>query len=195
MSKKVYVSADWKEPFDSHSWDKEVVDRIRQWGKDSRYGIEIVCTDNVHNSVTNNNDCRRCDIKNECRSQIIKSDIIIFVIGDKTATKNAGPCDGFYCSPAYSGAEKKICNRNYLLEPIYSWKDMSYLELEITTAVLNNKPIIIVYNSVKHQNSWIPSWYTKLCKDYNVRPIGDFPFWLDPAHTHDNYRNIGVYLK
>lgn len=52
MSKRVFVSADWKEPFDSHSWDKEVVDRIRKWKDDSRYGVDLICTDDVHNSVT-----------------------------------------------------------------------------------------------------------------------------------------------
>jgi len=195
MRTKVYVSADWKEPFDKHSSDKEVVNRIRQWGYDSRYGVDITCTDNVHNSVTNDDDCRRCDIKNECRSQILKSDIIVFVVGDKTATKNAGPCDGRYCSPAYSGEEKKYCNRNFLLDPIDTWKDMSYLEFEISTAVLFRKPILIVYNSVYHQESWIPSWYTKLCKYNPVKELGDFPFWTDAGHTKDNYRDIGARLK
>lgn len=38
MSKRVFVSADWKEPFDSHSWDKEVVDRIRKWKFDEIAG-------------------------------------------------------------------------------------------------------------------------------------------------------------
>ena len=38
MSKRVFVSADWKEPFDSHSWDKEVVDRIRKWKNGKAYG-------------------------------------------------------------------------------------------------------------------------------------------------------------
>lgn len=87
MCKKVFVSADWKEPSDKHSWDKKVVDRIRSWSKDKRYGVNFECMDDVHNSVIETEDCRRCDIKDECGNEIEKSDLVIFVVGDRTKKK------------------------------------------------------------------------------------------------------------
>ena len=113
MSKRVFVSADWKEPFDSHSWDKEVVDRIRKWKYDSRYGVDLICTDDVHKSVTENSDCRRCDIKEECGRYIKSSSVVIFVVGDNTASKKAGACDSISCSPVYSGQQKSYCKYFY----------------------------------------------------------------------------------
>lgn len=194
MSKRVFVSADWREPFDSHSWDKEVVDRIRKWKSDPRYGIDIICTDDVHDSVTNNPDCRRCDIKVECGDCIKKSSVVVFVVGDKTASKNAGPCDGFSCAPAYSGSQKKYCNKAYIPDSISNWKNMSYLEFEITTAVKNRKQILIVFNSVYRQEQWIPSWYKALRQYNQVNELARIPFWRDASHIQDCYQDIRRYL-
>ena len=194
MSKRVFVSADWRDPFDSHSWDKEVVDRIRKWNSDSRYGIDIICTDDVHDSVTNTPDCRRCEIKIECGECVKKSSIVVFVVGDKTATKNAGPCDGISCSPAYSGEQKKFCNKAYGYNPISNWKAMSYLEYVITTAVFYRKQILIVYNSVYRQEQWIPSWYNTLCQYNQVNELDRLPFWRDASHNLDCYQEIRRYL-
>ena len=194
MNKRVFVSADWREPFDSHSWDKEVVDRIRKWKSDPRYGIDITCTDDVHDSVTNNSDCRRCDIKFECGDCIKNSSVVVFVVGDKTASKNAGPCDGVSCSPAYSGSQKKFCKKTYVYNPISNWKNMSYLEYEITTAVLSRKPILIVFNSVYRQEQWIPSWYKTLCQYHQVNELARIPFWKDAKHIYDCYQDIRRYL-
>ena len=194
MRKRVYVSADWREPYDTHSWDKEVVDRIRKWGEDSRYGVDLICTDDFHNSVTKNNSCRRCDINQECENQIKLSDVVIFVVGDKTATKNAGPCDGVACSPAYSGSNKSYCIKSNKWNPITDWKKMSYLEYEITVAVRNNIPIILVFNSANKRESWIPSWYDSLCDNFDVDEIVRIPFWTDSAHTKDCYQDIKEFL-
>ncbi len=57
MSKRVFVSADWKESTNPLSWDKKVVDRIRKWRDDKRYVVELHCTDEVHNTVLKNLDC------------------------------------------------------------------------------------------------------------------------------------------
>jgi len=190
MSKRVFVSADWKEPFDLHSWDKEVVDRIRKWKYDKRYGVDLICTDDVHNSVINNADCRRCDIKEECGRYIKCSSIVIFVVGDNTASKKAGACNGISCSPAYSGLQKKDC-KSCLPNQIFDWEEMSYLEYEITTAFLEKKKIILVFNSVYKQESWIPAWY----ENYKVNELCRVAFWKDSKHTKDCYQDIKIYLQ
>ena len=194
MSKRVFVSADWKEPFDSHSWDKEVVDRIRKWKDDSRYGVDLICTDDVHNSVTRKEDCRRCDIKEECGRYIKSSSVVIFVVGDNTGSKKAGGCDGVACSPAYSGLQKRYCN-SYLTNQISNWKGMSYLEYEITTTVLEKKNIVLVFNSVYKQENWIPTWYKSLLRNYNVNELYRVAFWKDRNHTQDCYQDIKAYLQ
>lgn len=198
MSKKVFVSADWKEPFDSHSWDKEVVDRIRKWANDARYGIELFCTDDVHNSVIEKPDCRRCEIKEECGRYIKWSSVVVFVVGDNTATKKAGACDSISCSPAYSGQQKSVCkySRNKSFANILSsGRGMSYLQYEITSAVLENKHIVLVFNSMYKQESWIPAWYNNLLENYEVNELCRVAFWKDRAHTKDCYQDIKFYLK
>ena len=197
MSKKVFVSADWKEPYDTHSWDKEVVDRIRKWKTDSRYGVELICTDDVHKSVLYDKDCRRCEIKEECRTQIKLSSIVIFVVGDNTARKAAGACDSVACSPAYSGQDKKSCkylNKTFA-NPFYNGRKMSYLQYEITTAVEEKKKIILVFNAARKQEGWIPTWYTTLLKNNNVEELCRVAFWKDNLHTQDCYQDIKEYLQ
>lgn len=191
MSKRVYVSADWKDSGDLHSCDKTVVDRIRKWKNDSRYGVDITCTDDVHNSVTKNPDCRRCDIKDECGKFISSSNVIIFVVGDNTESKRAGLCDGISCSPAYSGLNKRYCKR--LFNDSIS-NSMSYLQYEITSAVKAGKSIIVVYNSVYRQENWIPGWYNTLLRDYTVNELCRIAFWKDSNHISDCYQDIKSYL-
>ena len=198
MSKRVFVSADWKESFDKHSWDKEVVDRIRKWKNDSRYGVELICTDDVHNSVVSNKDCRRCDIKEECRKYIKSSSVVVFVVGDNTASKKAGACDSISCSPAYSGQQKSFC-KHYsdinFANTFSGGREMSYLQYEITTAVIEKKSIILVFNSAYKQESWIPAWYKNLVNKYNVNELCRIAFWKDSSHTQDCYLDIKYFLQ
>lgn len=197
MSKRVFVSADWREPFDSHSWDKAVVDRIRKWRDDARYAIDLICTDDVHNSVIKNPDCRRCEIKEECGRYIRWSSVVVFVVGNNTATKRAGVCDSMSCSPAYSGQQKSFCkyskNKNFA-NILSSGRGMSYLQYEITTAVLENKDIVLVFNSARKEESWIPTWYKTLKANYTVNELCRVPFWQDSDHTKDCYQDIKSYL-
>ena len=198
MGKRVFVSADWKEPYDTASWDKSVVDRIRQWTTDNRRNIEISCTDDVHNSVLDKSDCRRCDIKGECGSRIDWSSIVILVIGDNTKDKGAGVCDAVSCSPAYSGLQKKDCK--YTTSPAEATAEsglkggnkMSYLEFEIKKAIDSRKKIIVVYNSVYNQEQWLPTWY-------NARTLGlelcRVPFWKDERGGTDCYHDIKEHLQ
>ena len=196
MSKLVYVSADWKEG-DLHSSDKAVVDRIRKWRDDKRYGVKLKCTDEVHDSVTLKDDCRRCDIKCECGFQIIKSNLVIFVVGDKTGDKKAGPCDSKECSPAYSWQQKEKCTHKYdnYAESFSHGRTMSYLEYEMTTAAIYHKKVIVVFNSADNRNSWIPSWYDQLRSKYTFIEVARLPFWQDSKHTKDCYQLIKNYLE
>ena len=194
MTKKIYVSADRKKPCDSNTCDKTVADRIRKWGDDS-CGIDIVCTDDVHSSITVGGNCRCCEIKQESKMQITKSDTVIFVVGEKTAAKKAGWCDGRSCSPAYSGMQKSPCTKAVNDYMISGWRDMSYLKYEITAAVLSGKEMLIVYDSANDRECWVPSWYNDLCDKYDVRELCRIPFWLDTIHTKDRCQDIRRYLE
>ena len=44
----------------------------------------------VSGSVSNTDDCRICDLKNEFNKQINVSSAVIFVVGDKTGSRSAG---------------------------------------------------------------------------------------------------------
>ena|GEM_PF-277324 len=201
MGKRVFVSADWKESSNPpNSCDTEVVNRIRKWENDGRLSVEIDCTDDVHDTVLKKADCRRCDIKGECGSHVDWSSTVIFVVGDNTATKVAGACDGVSCSPAYSGQGKKTCK--YLkgkspADNIANGCGMSYLRYEITKAALAGKSVIIVFNSMYKKESWIPSWYTTLLNDKNISFTEKcrVPFWKDKERNQDCYQDIKGYLQ
>lgn len=69
-------------------------------------------------------------------------------------SKKAGACDSISCSPAYSSQQKSYCkyflNKSFT-NPFSGGREMSYLQYEITTAVLAGKSIVLVYNSVYRQ--------------------------------------------
>ena len=100
MSKRVYISADYSE----NDGDRNVVDVLHAWGKDDKHKVDYVDTAQVvSGSVSNDSDCRACDLKREFNRQINASSAVIFIIGDKTATRTAGSSckrntDGAYCS-------------------------------------------------------------------------------------------------
>lgn len=193
MSKRVFVSADWKDSSNSRSCDAKVVDRIRKWRDDKRYIADLICADEVHNTVLTHPDCRRCDIKGECGSHIDWSSVVIIVIGDNTAIKSAGLCDSISCSPSYSGKEKKACKymiRKSPADNLENGRKMSYLEYEIKQAAAK-KSIILVFNSMRKEESWIPSWYNKL----SVNELCRVPFWKDKEHTKDCYLDIKEHLQ
>ena len=197
MGKNVFVSADWKDHGNPESDDKDVVDRIRKWSDDLRYSTEFRYTDDVKDSVLkpSNPDCRRCDIKGECGDQIDWSSVVIFVVGDKVASKTAGECNGVSCSPAYSGLGTERCK--YYKSPaedVDGGNGMSYLKFEITKAAREGKSILLVFNSVNKMESWIPSWYNTLCKDYIFTELGRVPFWNEVKGTKDCYYDIKGYL-
>lgn len=67
MSKRVYISADYSES----NGDRAVVDELHKWGKDKLHKVDYVDTaEVVSGSVSENPDCRPCDLK---KSSILKS--------------------------------------------------------------------------------------------------------------------------
>lgn len=82
MSKQVYISADYSED----SGDRNVVDTLNQWGTDNLHKVDFIDMSKVvSGSVSNDPDCRPCDLKQEFNQQINASSAVIFVVGDKTA--------------------------------------------------------------------------------------------------------------
>ena len=80
MSKRVYISADYSE----NDGDRNVVDVLHAWGKDDKHKVDYVDTAQVvSGSVSNDSDCRACDLKREFNRQINASSAVIFIIGDK----------------------------------------------------------------------------------------------------------------
>ena len=79
MRKRVYISADYSEA----DGDRDVIDVLHQWAKDNYHVIEFADTARVvSGSISNNSDCRPCDLKAEFNRQINKSSITLFVIGN-----------------------------------------------------------------------------------------------------------------
>ena len=63
MRKFVYISADYA----LNDGDQEVVDELHKWGSDNLHKTDFYDTAQVASgSVTNDPDCRPCDLKAEC---------------------------------------------------------------------------------------------------------------------------------
>ena len=87
MSKRVYISADYSEA----DGDRDVIDVLHDWVKDNYHKVNYVDTaEVVSRSVSDDPDCRACDLKAEFNRQINASSYVIFGIGDKTALRTAG---------------------------------------------------------------------------------------------------------
>lgn len=87
MSKRVYISADYSE----NNGDRDVVNILKQWGTDDLHKVEFKDTSEVASgSVSKDPDCRSCDLKKEFNQQINASSAVIFVVGDRTASRQAG---------------------------------------------------------------------------------------------------------
>lgn len=184
MSKRVYISADYSEL----NGDREVVNELHKWGNDALHKVDYVDTaEVVSGSVSTDPDCRPCDLKKEFNSQINASSAVIIIIGDKTAFRTAGSvckrnsdganCD---CTPYkqnYKGT--KTCKWNTISTPgpeddLGDINTYSYLEHEFRQAKRKGKAIIIVYNSLNKQPSWLPP-YMNGCESEA------YPFWTRNA--------------
>ena len=87
MSKRVYISVD----YDPDSGDRNVVNELYKWSASQRYSIEFTdMAKVVSGSIAKDPNCRICDLKAEFNTQINLSSAVIFVVGDKTASRTAG---------------------------------------------------------------------------------------------------------
>lgn len=85
--KRIYISAD----YDPKNGDRDVVEELKRLAKDQRCKIEFKDMAAAKTgSVSDFDDCRACDLKEEFNRKINVSSIVVFVIGDKTKTRDAG---------------------------------------------------------------------------------------------------------
>lgn len=193
MGKRVYISAD----YDTDSGDRDVVEELDKWGGDNLHKVDFVdMAKVVSGSVSENEDCRICDLKAEFNRQINASSAVIFVVGDKTASRTAGsacercvkPQFECFCTPYKQNTTgSKRCKVFYTvdsdeLEDVGSINRYSYLYHEFKQAEKKNKQIIVLYNSMKREPDWLPFYL----KHYESAAQ---PFWIKDALG----RKIGNY--
>lgn len=191
MSKQVYISADYDE-----NGDRDVVDELIKWGQDNKHKVDFIDMSNPSSgSVVNDDDCRMCDLKAEFNSQINASSAVIFVVGDMTKYRTAGNgCERnnkewwqCTCTPYKQNKNgAKYCKVDSTCPStdgnVGSINSFSYLRHEFEQAKKKGKPIIIVYNSTRHESSWLPSYM----KGYEDKA---HPFWKYNAY----YEKVGDY--
>ncbi len=184
MGKRVYISADYSVV----SGDRDVVEELHKWGSDNLHKVDYVDTaEVVSGSISKDPDCRPCDLKKEFNSQIKASSAVIIIIGDKTALRTAGSVcrrfngeAGCECTPYKKNANgTSVCKWDTVLTPgpnddLGNINSYSYLEHEFRQAERKGKTIIIIYNSLNKQPSWLPSYM----KAYEAEA---YPFWTKNA--------------
>lgn len=181
MSKQVYISAD----YDWYNGDRDVVDELNKWGSDRLHKVDFIDMSKVASgSVANGDDCRICDLKAEFNRQINASSAVIFVVGDMTgsrtagsgcerASKDQGQCN---CTPYKQNTNGiKACKVFSISTPgetedCGNINKYSYLRHEFEQAKKKKKPMIIFYNSMRKETSWLPK-YMDGFEGYAV------PFW------------------
>ena len=191
MSKQVYISTDYDE-----NGDRDVVDELIKWGQDNKHKVDFIDMSNPsYGSVANDDDCRMCDLKAEFNSQINASSAVIFVVGDKTASRTAGSgCERnkkqqweCYCTPYKHNKDgAKNCKVYSTSTPaadgdVGNINSYSYLRHEFEQAKKKDKPIIILYNSSICKPSWLPSYMNGYEDDAH-------PFW-----KYENGKKVGDY--
>lgn len=182
MRKQVYISADYSES----DGDKDVVDELNKWGNDDYHRVDFVDMSQVASgSVSKEPDCRICDLKAEFNSQINASSAVIFVVGYMTRYRTAGQSCGrvgkttqweAYCTPYKQNTNgTRLCKYVSTVPTtgnnVSRINNYSYLRHEFEQAARQKKNIIILYNSTRYENEWLPSYMS----DYkNVAR----PFWI-----------------
>lgn len=196
MSKQVYISAD----YDEDNGDREVVEVLRKWGSDNLHKVDFIDMSEVKSgSVSKYPDCRICDLKQEFNEQINASSAIIFIVGDKTASRTAGnKCFrnmksqiNCWCTPYKENANgQKPCKVSWTKEvgekdDVGKINSFSYLEHEFKQAEkCKRDKIIIIYNSLRHESSWLPSYMVNYksqarpfwIKNSNGDKVGDYEY-------------------
>lgn len=192
MNKRVYISADYSET----NGDRDVVEELHKWGKDSLHKVNYVDTAEViSGSVARDPECRPCDLKKEFNAQINVSSAVIFVIGDKTALRTAGSVckrnsEGAWCACTpykHNSQGTKICKWDSVFTPgpnddMGNINTCSYIEHEFRQARRKGKTIIVLYNSLYKQPGWLPSYM----KEYESSAVA---FWT----RNDFGKKVGNY--
>lgn len=193
MSKQVYISADYSEI----DGDREVVAELQKWGKDDLHKVDFIdMSQVVSGSVSDNEDCRICDLKAEFNSQINASSAAIFVVGNKTKSRTAGSeCERnnkkqseCRCTPYKQNTNgKKECkvvsiSKSGADDDFGNINSLSYLRHEFEQAKKKNKKIIIVYNSQRKEAKWLPTYMSAYEDEAH-------PFWT----TNDKGKKVGDY--
>lgn len=193
MRKQVYISADYSED----NGDRDVVETLNGWGNDGYHAVNFIDMSRVASgSVTKKPDCRICDLKEEFNKQINASSAVIFVIGDKTANREAGSsCEreskgqySCFCTPYKQNTNgKKLCKVSAIFATgpdgdFGNINSCSYLRHEFEQAKKKGKQIIIVYNSMRKEESWLPTYMS----EYKNCAV---PFWT----TNSWGRRVGNY--
>ena len=182
MSKHVYISADYSEI----DGDREVVETLNRWGQDNYHAVDFIDMSKVSSgSVSQDPDCRICDLKREFNSQINASSAVIFVVGNKTAIRTAGSsCQRAIrdkiqcvCTPYKQNTNgTKPCKVSTTYTPgpnddVGCINAYSFLRHEFEQAKRKGKAIIIVYNSTRYESKWLPCYMA----GYENQA---FPFWI-----------------
>lgn len=193
MSQQVYISAD----YDETSGDRDVAQMIKDWGKDNKHKVDFIDMSEVRSgTVANEEDCRICDLKDEFNRQINASSAVVFIVGDKTASRAAGSaCERNYkeqyecsCTPykknACGAKPCKVQTTNNVgpADNVGCINCYSYLKHEFMQAKKKNKKIIIFYNSSRKETTWFPP-YMNGFEDIAV------PFWI----KNENNNLVGNY--
>lgn len=186
MGKRVYISADYSE----NDGDRDVIAVLHAWGNDNLHKVDYVDTaEVVSGSVSSDPNCRACDLKAEFNKQINASSCVIFVIGDKTSKRMAGSsCQrhilgtGCSCTPYKQNINGqtycKIWGDTHVTsayEDLGIINGFSYIEHEFKQAERKNKTIIVVYNSLYKQQTWLPTYMS----GYEAEAQ---PFWIRNIH-------------
>lgn len=185
MSKQVYISADYS----VIDGDREVVDVLNNWGQDNWHRVDFIDMSRVSSgSVSNDPDCRICDLKAEFNRQINASSAVIIIVGNKTATRTAGSScnrsgNSQYlcsCTPYKQNTNgTKPCKVASTCSPasnnVGNINSYSYLRHEFEQAKISGKKIIVLYNSTRYEAAWLPSYM----KGYEniARPFWTFDGW------------------
>lgn len=168
ISKQVYISADYA----WDSGDRDVVQVLQRWGQDSYHAVNFIDMSQVQSgSVSNDSDCRPCDLKGEFNRQINASSAAIFVVGDKTASRTAGSsCERAgkesymcFCTPYKQNTNgTKPCKVYSTVsagaDNVGSINNYSYLRHEFEQAKRAKKQILILFNSLRNEWDWLPEY-------------------------------------
>ena len=199
MSKRVYISADYAES----DGDRDVVEELNRWGSDNLHKVDFIDMSKVASgSVSEDPDCRICNLKQCFKTFYDPSHMVIFVVGDKTALRTAGSAckrsgndqSSCNCTPYKQNTNgTKPCKVFFTSTPgenddVGCINSFSYLKHEFKQAEKRNKKIIVVYNSLRKESEWLPS-YMKSYED-SARPFWTKNFWGDKVGDYSYIKEV-----